>query len=232
MKICEVDREKIDVKVREKVANLSQKRSAEDLLGRLEPIAVALDKVQSDKYTIAEAVDIWKGLLTAFSNDKDAKNAVKKRYNQVITQAHLLANLIHPSLQGKALSEEVVNTALEYANETFPSLVPIIMKYQAKSPPFHTFKFSDSVTKSMSAAEWWKSHSSVLSSDELSAVQQLLSAVASSSDVERVFSSYGLVHSKLRNRLGTEKAAKLVFLFKTMNANTADDYDDNDDQDT
>ncbi len=107
MKICEADREKIDVKVREKVANLSLKRSAEDLLGRLEPIAVALDKVQSDKCTIAEAVDIWKGLLTALSNDKDAKNAVKKRYNQVITQAHLLANLIHPSLQGKALSEEV-----------------------------------------------------------------------------------------------------------------------------
>lgn len=106
IKICEVDREKIDVKVREKVANLSLKRSAEDLLGRLEPIAVALDKVQSDKCTIAEAVDIWKGLFTALSNDKDTKNAVKKRYNQVITQAHLLANLIHPSLLGKALSEE------------------------------------------------------------------------------------------------------------------------------
>ena len=66
-----------------------------------------------------------------------------------------------------------------------------------------------------------------MDSDILSSVRQLMSAVASSSGVERVFSSYGLVHSKLRNRLGTEKAAKLVFLFKTMNAHTsADDYED------
>ena len=232
MKICEVDREKIDIKVRDKVSNLSLKRSAEDLLARLEPIAVALDKVQSDKCTIAEAVDIWKGLFTSLSNDKDSMNAVKKRYNQVITKAHLLANLIHPSLQGKALTEEEVNTAMEYASEKFPSLVPIIMKFQAKSPPFHAFKFSDSVIKTMSATEWWKAHSSILSSDVISAVQQLLSAVASSSGIERVFSSYGLVHSKLRNRLGTTKAVKLVFLFKTMNAHTADTYDDdNEDQD-
>lgn len=88
------------------------------------------------------------------NHDKDAVKAVKKRYDQVITKAHLLANLIHPSLQGKALSEEEVSSAMEYASEKFPSLVPIIMKFQAKSPPFNAFKFSDSVTKTMTAAEW------------------------------------------------------------------------------
>ena len=49
---------------------------------------------------------------------------------------------------------------------------------KAKSPSFNAFKFSDSVTKTMTAAEWWKSHSSVLDSDVKSALQQLLSAVA------------------------------------------------------
>ncbi|XP_076038547.1 uncharacterized protein LOC143023811 [Oratosquilla oratoria] len=230
MKICEVDREQIDVRVREKVSNLTLKRSAEDLLARLEPIAVALDKAQSDKCTIAEAVNMWKELITTLSNGRDALTAVRKRYDQVITQAHLLANLIHPSLQGKLLSEEV-NNAMDYANERFPSLVPVIMKFQAKSPPFHAFKFSDFVTKSMSAVEWWRSHSNVLDSDVISAAQQLLSAVASSSGVEQVFSSYGIVHSKLRNRLGTEKAAKLVFLSKTINAHKMDVYDDTNDQD-
>ena len=230
MKICEVDREQIDVRVREKVSNLTLKWSAEDLLARLEPIAVALDKAQSDKCTIAEAVNIWKELITTLCNDRDALTDVRKRYDQVITQAHLLANLIHPSLQGKLLSEEV-NNAMDYANERFPSLVPVIMKFQAKSPPFHAFKFSDSVTMSMSAVEWWRSHSNVLDSDVISAAQQLLSAVASSSGVERVFSSYGIVHSKLRNRLGTEKAAKLVFLFKTMNAHKMDVFDATNDQD-
>ncbi len=62
----------------------------------------------------------------------------------------------------------------------------------------------DSVTKCMSAAEWLRSHSNELDSDVISAAQQLLSAVASSSGVERVFSNYGIVHSKLKNQLGTK----------------------------
>ena len=41
--------------------------------------------------------------------------------------------------------------------------------------------------------------------------------MASSASIERVFSSFGLVHSKLRNRLGVEKAGKLVFLHKILN---------------
>ena len=41
--------------------------------------------------------------------------------------------------------------------------------------------------------------------------KQLLTAVATSASVKRLFSTYGLVHSKLRNQLGIEKTAKLVF---------------------
>ena len=45
----------------------------------------------------------------------------------------------------------------------------------------------------------------------------MLTATASSAGTERVFSSFGLVDLNLRNRLGLEKAGKLVFLFKLMN---------------
>lgn len=223
MKICEVNREAIDTEVRNKVSNLGLKRSAEELLDRLQPIAKALDEVQSDKCTIAQAVDVWKKLLGHFTNNKQAEKLVKKRYEQFITKAHMLANMLHPALQGKMLSSEEMNITMEYANEKYATLVPVIMKFQAKSPPFQAFKFTESVTKTLTAIEWWDSHTAMLDSDILLSVRQLLTAVASSSGVERVFSSYGLVHTKLRNRLGTEKAAKLVFLFKTMNSNVNDD---------
>ena len=49
-------------------------------------------------------------------------------------------------------------------------------------------------------------------------LRQLLGAVASSAGVERVFSSFGLVHSKIRNRLGVTKAGKLVFIYKVVNS--------------
>ena len=48
--------------------------------------------------------------------------------------------------------------------------------------------------------------------------RQLLVVVASSAGVERVFSSFGLVHSKIRNRLGVTKAGKLVFIYKVVNS--------------
>ena len=47
--------------------------------------------------------------------------------------------------------------------------------------------------------------------------EQLLTARASSAGIERIFSTFGFVHSKIRNRLGTNKAGKLVFLYKLLN---------------
>ena len=41
-------------------------------------------------------------------------------------------------------------------------------------------------------------------------------SIASSANIERAFSSFGLVKSKLRNRLGIEKAGELVFLNKSF----------------
>ncbi|KAG7154976.1 hypothetical protein Hamer_G015564, partial [Homarus americanus] len=85
---------------------------------------------------------------------------------------------------GKALSEEV-NIAMEYANEKYLSVIPTIMKFRAKSPRFQAFKFTGAVTKTVSAIEWWNSQASVLGSNIPSSVQQLPSAVTSSSGVEQ-----------------------------------------------
>ena len=45
----------------------------------------------------------------------------------------------------------------------------------------------------------------------LSLDEQLLAARASTAWIERIFSTFDLVHTKLRNRLQTAKAGKLVF---------------------
>jgi len=114
---------------------------------------------------------------------------------------------------------------VEYANQQWPFMLPLIIKFQAEARPFLACKFLDTVTQAVRPVEWWLSHKEEIDDQPLAVVQQLFSAVASSSGVERVFSSYGLVHSKLRNRLGTEKAAKLVFLFKILNMNKNVDFD-------
>ena len=61
--------------------------------------------------------------------------------------------------------------------------------------------------------------------DFIQLIKCLLCSVASSSDVERTFSTFGLVHSKLRNRLGVAKPAKLVFIYRVLTVNIASDSD-------
>ena len=53
---------------------------------------------------------------------------------------------------------------------------------------------------------------------------QLMGAPASSASIERVFSTFGLVHSKLRNRLGVERASKLVFCYRMLRGPVEIDY--------
>ena len=75
----------------------------------------------------------------------------------------------------------------------------------------------DNIVQSINPCDWWKSHDDCVNQELLEIVDQLLIAVASSAGVERIFSSFGLVYSNIRNRLGVEKAGKLVFLFKLFN---------------
>ena len=60
----------------------------------------------------------------------------------------------------------------------------------------------------------------LFSSEDLQIIKGFLTA-----SVERIFSRFGLVHSKIRNRLGVEKSAKLDFLYNVSNKDVAIDED-------
>ena len=102
------------------------------------------------------------------------------------------------------------------------------MNLRTRSKPFNkSYLFTDQILKEVSQSSWWKSidpSRQSLSSDVINKICSLQTAVASSASIERVFSCFGLVHSKLRNRLGVEKAGKLVFIHKNLNmGNVAED---------
>ena len=160
MKICETHRHVIDSVVHQKVTNVSLKRSAEDLLSRLEPIAEALDSVQGDGSSISDAVAAWKLLENKLPclDDRVLKQKFKAIYEQAITSSHILTYLLHPKFQGSSLSSKERDEALEYANNKYPHIVPTLMKFQGHSKPFLDFQFGSDVTSSMSPAEWCRSH--------------------------------------------------------------------------
>ncbi|KAI6658694.1 hypothetical protein LOD99_10989, partial [Oopsacas minuta] len=62
LKVCEEHRDTINGTIAMKVQNINIKRNAEDYLKQMKPIAVALDKVQSDSCKLSDAVEVWKAL--------------------------------------------------------------------------------------------------------------------------------------------------------------------------
>ncbi|KAM4023539.1 uncharacterized protein ACNLHF_028214 [Anomaloglossus baeobatrachus] len=220
LSICETHRDKIDANIRSKVLNLGVKRNAEDLLERLKPISIALDKMQKDTATIADATEVWKdleGSLDLLNLSNNVKVAIQHRKDQALKEEHYLANFLHPIYRGKKLSEAEINSAMEWLANTNHDIVATVLKLKCESAPFQKHMFADNVVNELKPLDWWKSQSLVLPAKIINLATQLLTASASSAGVERLFSSFGFVHTTVRNRLGTAKAGQLVFLLKVLN---------------
>lgn len=198
---------------------MNLKRNCQDYLSRLKPIAVALDKLQRTSTTIADSVEIWKDLdeiLKTILPQSDKKK-VNARIKTNVTPAHLLANILHPKYRGISLTDDEVETALEYCSERYPDSMATVINYQAKAECFGQFRFADSLISKVSPITWWKSIPGI-DPVVIDLVTTLHTSYSSTASLERVFSTFGLVHSKLRNRLGIEKAGKLVFLYRVLNS--------------
>ena len=98
-----------------------------------------------------------------------------------------------------------------------------MMKFKLKDEDvFPARVFEESVIKSVKPRNWWTlihSRESKLKEPKLPKgfseyLSKLHSCPASSGAIERIFSTFGLVWSTVRNRLGTDKAHKLVQIYR------------------
>lgn len=225
LKICDEHQDAIDKTVQNIVSNIGLKRNVDDMINQLKPISCALDKVQKNNCTLSDCVFIWKELGEKInsSKNKEVIQKFKNRYCMALTATHFLTYMLDPRQKVSDLTQEEKTSALDFAKSKYQELLPFIIKFNAKSTPFQESYFDYEITSCVTPYEWWKSQKEEidrLNNTVFSIIEQLFTAQATSASVERVFSSFGLVHTKLRNRLGTDKAAKLVFLFKIFNKDT------------
>ena len=106
---------------------------------------------------------------------------------------------------------------MELAATQHEEIVPDLINLKAQSSPFLKYMFADSVITGVKPVDCWVSQADCVHPVTVSVVKQLLTATRSSAAVERVFSSFGLIHSRLCNHFGVAKAGKLMFLFKFLN---------------
>lgn len=224
--VCEDHSDEIDENVRSKVINIQIKKSVEEVLKIFRPIAIALDKVQSNSCKIGDAVIVWKKLENELIPELTLaqKKKFEHRYNMALKTEHFAAFSLMPStFYGiEKLTDAEINGAMTFMEDKFSlSFIPMFMKFRSKMSPFDGPTIKEQVVTNMSAYEWWKSFKDifpgVITALDFDLISQLTTAIASSAAVERNFSTFGLVHTKLRNRLGVDRAAKLTFLYRQLN---------------
>ena len=228
VQLCQDHDEVIDKDIIKIINDTHIIKNAMDIMNRLNPISIALDRMQRDQTTIGIAVEIWYRLEKDLKMERKDQpsmvwKAFVKRRDMALVSHHYLANMLDHRFLGQNLTPLQKQKAFDLLNSTNPEFVPLVMALTTKSSPFPKYLFSAQfqTTKPMI---WWKSvaipDSEWPKKEFLELCEQLFSAVAATAGLERIFSSFGLIQSKLRNRLGNEKASKLVFIFKYLNQNT------------
>lgn len=216
MAIAEEHRAEISNDIYNTITNIGLKRNVEDYCEILSPIAIALDKMQRQSVGLSDAVVIWHELTTQLhgklTTEKQAH--VVKRRSMCLTPAHFLAFLLDPRYLGQTILDADDETqGLEFGAELSPDLIAVIAQFRSKSPPFLKPYFE--AANCMKPCDWWQL---VNIPEELkSQIIALHSCGSTTAPLERMFSSFGWIHNDQRNRLGTEKASKLLFCLKVLN---------------
>ena len=223
------DDDGIDSNISRLVNDFNLYKQAKDLFQQLKPVATALDRLQSDKAGLADACHEWL-LLMENDNLKLHMSAVRKRFDQAIQAFHFLAYILHPAYRGEKLSEAQNEAARVWCLELNPDFLPLLVAYETRSLPFPPTFYSDVMLKSEPTL-WWNGVFRGTKSDVCNLfsalAKRLLTAPASSASIERIFSSFGWVHNKIRNQLGTDTAKKLVFCYRMLRgANEVDTWVD------
>jgi len=216
MQIIQDHPEDVDTSVAQKVMNMGLFNQVRELSEQLRPIASAIDRAQCDNTNLADACDIFLRLLSE-PVLAPYRETVQKRFKQAILPCHFVAHMMHPKYLGDGLTMDQVETAKMWLVGRDPTFLPAAIAFQAEADPFPE-SFFRPAARQMKPVTWWKGirSSAALPAGFIDLMVTLQSACCSSASLERVFSSFGLVHTKLRNRLGNDKSQKLVFCYRML----------------
>lgn len=113
----------IESRIRNIIHNVGLFSEAKHLHSQLAPIADALNRLQGDATSIADACEVSLSLLSSRSLEP-YKEKVEKRFHQAMTPCHYLANTMHPLFKGKKLKPCHISEAQDMMMKFHPDLLP------------------------------------------------------------------------------------------------------------
>ncbi|XP_031328801.1 uncharacterized protein LOC116159856 [Photinus pyralis] len=204
--------------IKRKINDFNIYQNSLDLEEQLKVVGTALDTLQGDNVSLADAVHCWIKLLESDSM-QHYKDDVLSKFREAMQPFHYVAYLTDPKYLDKPLPEQYETEAEEWLAEQHPNFLNGLLLFKIKDADFYPkAMFTDSVVKGMPAHKWWTVMSVKFKDEERKKMavyfSQLHSCPASSAAIERIFSTFGLVWSKLRNKLGASKVEKLVKIYR------------------
>jgi len=156
------------------------------------PLQNALNLVQKQTCTISECVNVWVELLQKVPQASGGHPLVVERSKAALEcPFFLLANLLDFRFQGEKLTTSQVAIAREFATGLGSDVGTAFTMYLAKANPYSEALFS----QSSDPISWWKAGlRSGFSLTLTSLALRLCACLASSANLERNFSTMGIMH--------------------------------------
>ena len=153
-------------------------------------------------------------MLAQDTNLAPHHDKVVKRMKSYLQPFHYLAYMTHPVYKGELLNDEQREAARTWLLEVQSSFLTFLIAFEAESTPYPGSFF---LVQDVTASVWWKGlKKTSIPQDFIQLMVRLHSSPCSSASIERIFSNFGLIHSKLRNKLGVQKASKLVLCYRML----------------
>ena len=204
-------------------------KGAEHMLEQLDLVVHGLNIMQSDSSHLGDCMNTWIMLSSNSDLTEDLREEIRKRMEKTITPFHILAKIVM-NKAGAELPSDQKDKAMDYIEEIDDRLPGMLAAFEMEDITiFPPQAFKASIRNVLEPVKYWKYVSNNTQLEPLKVFCDLavrvLSCPPSSAGLERAFSSFGLVHSKLRNRLGNERVMKLVRTYCHLRDKEADDDD-------
>jgi hypothetical protein len=197
----------------------------------LEPLADAIYVIESNDCSFGDSFKIYCKLWNNFElrSDElgiDVYKVLEKRWKDFYHPVMPLTDILNPKHMGKNIDKRFHDTddinrvmkQLSGSEEEYLKTCSQLLMFRAKLGCFKAKELWQLVKlDEVSPLIWWKGNGFHESCPELmNLAVKVLSIPASSAGVERIFSSYGHIHNKNRNRFASDHAEQLAFIYHNL----------------
>uniref|UniRef100_A0A1B0CWP6 HAT C-terminal dimerisation domain-containing protein n=1 Tax=Lutzomyia longipalpis TaxID=7200 RepID=A0A1B0CWP6_LUTLO len=183
------------------------KEDAEDLLKDLNPISALINKAQSDYCDLADATIQW--LELEHKVGERYKQLVRARVAKAISVYGLVAVALHPVYDSSILSPEHMTMAESFLHDHLG--ISALEDYYDFKARVNVFALADENTFS-NPLDFWR-HYKRFTPELANLAIRIMKIPAATAGIERLFSQWSIVHSRLRNRLQFSKSKKLALIY-------------------